>query len=239
MLMPYAVENLYSAARLNDFDLMRSSFMREEIHRQDLFLKYDIESITWFHGKIYKVKYLKDNNIHFLPGLRVDEDAFFNLVAWNCTDKKGSIDQVTYYWRYNKSSITRMSKTEEYFANTYVGYIRSQVEGLKEIKRINPKVSDTLISFTLLNIYDYYMQAKFYRLPLDEIDEIISSLSSAGVLDGYFAKGENWVEVIKHLKPAKNINNKYIIFYEETFVTWSKRLFNYESNGKPTQNSNS
>ena len=227
MLMPQAIENLYTAIRGKDFDLLRSSFIREEKNKQDLLLKHDIESITWFHGKIYKVDYLKKNNIHFLPGLRVDEDAFFNLVAWNCTEKKGSIDLVTYYWRCNQDSITRKSNTEQYFKDTYVGYIISQIEGLKEIFRIKQSVSNLLISFTLINIYEYYMQAKFYKLPLDEINNLIMSIKDFDWFKAYINKGENWIELVNRLKVGKIIDNKYIIFYEENFATWAKRLFNY------------
>lgn len=227
MLMPQAVESLYSAAKLNDFDVLRSSFIREEIDKDDLLLRHDIDSITWFHGKIYKVNFLREKNIRFLPGLRVDEDAYFNLIAWNTTEKRASIDSVTYYWRYNKNSITRASKTEEYFANTYVGYVTSQVQGMKEIFRINKTVPDILITYTLINIYDYYMQAKFYKLNLEPLDDLIRLIKNEDWLIKYFDKGENWIEIVNRLKPAKVVNNTYIIFYEETFVKWVRRLFNY------------
>ena len=45
---------------------------------------------------------------------------------------------------------------------------------------------------------------------------------------------DNWIEIVNHLKPAKVIGKKYIIFYEETFVLWVRRLFDY---GKITNSS--
>ena len=236
MLMPQAVENLYSTAKLHNFDILRSSFVREEIDKDDLLLKHDIDVITWFHGKIYKVSYLKNNNIKFLPGLRVDEDAYFNLVAWNCTENRGSIDQVTYYWRYNKNSITRINNAQQYFSDTYIGYVRSQIEGLKEIYRIKKDISDILISYTLINIYEYYMQAKFYKLDLQVLDDLAAPIKEEKWLQEYFKKGQNWIDIANKLKQAKNINNQYIIFYEETFVKWSRRILGY---GKQSESSSS
>jgi hypothetical protein len=81
--------------------------------------------ITWFHGKIYRVKYLKDKNIRFLPGLMTDEDAYFNAVAWNSTENKGIIDEVLYLWRDNKNSVTRKLSPTDYFCKNYNNYIRS------------------------------------------------------------------------------------------------------------------
>ena len=69
MLMPRAVEVLYEYAKAHDYDILRSSFIRENRNIEDRFMSADDNLITWFHGKIYKVQYLRDKNIHFLPGL--------------------------------------------------------------------------------------------------------------------------------------------------------------------------
>lgn len=36
---------------------------------------------TWLHGKIYRIDFLKDNDIRFLDSIKYNEDAYFNLVA--------------------------------------------------------------------------------------------------------------------------------------------------------------
>lgn len=228
LLMPQAIDSLYNIIKANDYDIVRSSFIRENPYGPNQFLKYDIETITWFHGKVYKVDYLKKNNIHFYPGLRADEDAFFNLIAWNCAEKRGSLDETTYYWRYNKKSITRKNDVKQYFSDTYIYYVTSQIEGLKEIYRIKNEVNELLITYTLINVYDYYMQAKFYNLPLEPLDELILTLADKEWIKKYFHNGQNWIDISNKVKASKIIDSKYIIFYEENFATWAKRLFKYD-----------
>ena len=164
MLMPRAVEILYKSAKINNFDILRSSFIREEEKEEDKILPHNMGVITWFHGKIYKVSFLKENNIQFLPGLRIDEDAYFNLIAWNASKNCGEIPEVTYIWRFNKQSITRATKGKEYFLNTYMCYITSQVEGLIKLFQLTDNLSNSLIVKTIINIYNYYMKARFYQV---------------------------------------------------------------------------
>jgi len=123
MLMPRAVEVLYEYAKAHDYDILRSSFIRENRNIEDRFMSADDNLITWFHGKIYKVQYLRDKNIHFLPELWTDEDAYFNAVAWNSTTKLGLMAEPTYIWRDNKNSITRKLNQKQYFMDTHMNYI--------------------------------------------------------------------------------------------------------------------
>jgi hypothetical protein len=81
--------------------------------------------VTWLHGKIYRVKYLKDNDIHFIPELRIDEDSYFNVIAWNATDKRGELAEATYVWRNNPQSLTRLDEDEKYFTENFWYYIIS------------------------------------------------------------------------------------------------------------------
>lgn len=131
MLMPRAVDILTRNIRSNKLDILRSSFIREEASKNDRYIPQNVGTITWFHGKIYRVKYLKEIGVRFIEGLRTDEDAYFNLIAWNATEARGELEEITYLWRNNKSSITRSKDELTYFRDTYRYYIVSQVEGLK------------------------------------------------------------------------------------------------------------
>lgn len=223
MLMPRAISVLYNNIRFNDYDIIRSSFIREENNSQDKFMPQNTPSITWFHGKIYKVRYLRDNNIRFLEGLRIDEDAYFNVIAWNATQKRGELTEVTYIWRDNPNSLTRQSKTADYFKRNYVNYIRSQVEGLKKLSSILGTVSVLLTAQTLINIYYYYMQARFYRLPEDEMNQLLFSLKQEQWMQKFLNSAEGWIEVSNTLKASCRVENS-IIFFEEVFSTWANRL---------------
>lgn len=227
MLMPRAIEILGRGIHTSDLNILRSSFIREEKHKEDKIIPQDVNTITWFHGKIYRVSYLREKNIHFLPGLRTDEDAFFNVIAWNSTDKRGEITEITYLWRDNKQSITRSQDRVKYFTDTYQNYIRSQVEGLKELYRINKKVNNVLVGQTLINIYYYYMEALYLKLDLTSVEELLSTLREYEQLDLFFKNFESWEYIIKNIKagfifPIKN--GGAVVFYREPFNDWAGRL---------------
>ena len=223
MLMPRAVETLYHQAKKEDYDVVRSSFIRET-EKGDYILPQNMGVITWFHGKIYKVSFLKEKDIKFLDNIRTDEDAYFNLVAWNSAEKRGELEEITYIWRYNKQSITRARPEKEYFINTHMNYIISQVEGLKKLHQINDEIGDDLISQTLLNLYYYSMKGRFYKVDETNIDNKISELKDEPWLQDYLNKGENWVYIIQHVKAGDFYENSSVVFFNESFNYWVKRL---------------
>ena len=105
---------------------MRSSFLKEDKNGNGTHIPQNVGTITWFHGKIYRVKFLKEKGLKFHPTLRSEEDAYFNLLCWNSTENRGEIAESTYIWRYNPNSITRAGEDNQtYFKNTYLNYIFS------------------------------------------------------------------------------------------------------------------
>lgn len=225
MLMPRAVELLYIQAKIQNLDIVRSSFVREERKGGDRYITKDVNTITWFHGKIYRVGYLKEKNIRFLPGLRTDEDAYFNFIAWNSTKNRGELNEMTYIWRDNPNSVTRCNSVREYFSNTYNNYIRSQVEGLKKLFELNKDINYSLVSQTLMNLYYYYMNAKFLNLPLDETEAMFMSLADEPWMPTFLNTPQNWMEIVQNVKAGAIYEGQYVVFYNETFYNWAMRLF--------------
>lgn len=223
MLMPRAVEVLSRNIRVNDMDIVRSSMIREENLKNDKVIAQNVNTITWFHGKIYRVQYLRDINLSFLPGLRTDEDAYFNVIAWNCTTKRGELNEITYLWRFNENSITRSRNELTYFNSTCTDYIRSQVEGLKRLHEIKDDVQDALISATLQNLYYYYMKAKTTNIDLSQMEEYLSTLRDEQWMQIYFRKIDNWREIVNNVKTGFPYGEK-IVFFTETFNLWADRL---------------
>lgn len=224
MLMPRAVEVLYTQAKAGNYDIIRSSFIREDGKGQDVILTQNISTVTWFHGKIYKVAFLKEKNIRFLEGLYADEDAYFNLIAWNSAENRGEMNEITYIWRHNPNSITRNKDDRTYFLNTYMYYIRSQVEGLKGLYRVNGTYAGSLVTQTLLNIYYYYMRACFYKADQAVMNECISSLRSEPWIKEYLKDGNNWKELVTTVKGGAIYEETNIVFYSETVNNWITRL---------------
>ena len=224
LLMPRAVETLYRGIVSTGYDMLRSSFIKEQGKDPDVILDANNNVITWRHGKIYRVKYLRDINLRFLPGLRTDEDAYFNIIAWNCTKQHGILNEITYIWRYNKQSITREKDEITYFKETYNNYIHGQVEAMKKIFATAEEVPNILVTKTLINIYYFYMRARFYKCNEKIMDDTISTLKTEGWMKTWFRCAENWVDVIENLKPGQFYDKQYVVFFEETFNEWAIRL---------------
>lgn len=224
MLTPRAVEILTEAIDVNNCDIVRSGFVREDIEKQDVFVSYNSPIVTWFHGKIYRTKFLREKNIRFLPDLRVDEDAYFNLVAWNLTKNRGQVNEYTYIWRDNKNSITRAQNTLDYFRANYINYIISQVEAFKKIFEVNKNIEDGMITPTLINIYYIYMRAAYFKYDMNSADNLIMQLKEQDQIQSYLNKAENWIDIVNNVKAGEVYNTEYVIFYDEPINHWIVRL---------------
>lgn len=224
LLTPRAVEILTRAIDTQDLDIVRAAYVKEEINEMGTVIPQNSSSITHFHGKIYRVSYLQEKNIRFHPDLYLNEDSFFNLVAWNSTDRRGEIAEPMCIWRDNKDSLTRGEGEKAFFVKSYDQYILSQVDGLKKLHEINGgEVSKTLVTTTLVLIYSSYMRAKCYNLDLDKIDFIISTLQKHQFMQDYLNDYNSWVELIRQLRVGE-IYDDIIVFYKEPFSEWANRL---------------
>jgi glycosyltransferase involved in cell wall biosynthesis len=224
LLTPTAVETLYTEAKAHDFDILMSSFIKEKYKGNNELYPCDMGIVTWRHGKIYKVKYLRDKNIRFLPDLRINEDSYFNLVAWNCAENKGNISEVTHIWCDNKNSLTRSESDENFFRKTCHLYLYSQVEGLKKIYETLGKYSGELVTKTIINLYSYYMRARFYKMDLSKLDNIISELKKEKWMKQYLLDGKNWIDLLKNTPVGDIYDGETIVFFQEPMNLWISRL---------------
>lgn len=226
MFMPRTIEILYTQAKAGNYDIIRGTIIREHTDSDDELMRASDNTVTWFHAKIYKMDYIRKYNLRFYEGLRVDEDSYFNAVAWNATDNKGLIDEPLYIWRDNKNSITRRDKSPQYFKDTCYGYIHGQVEAMKRLKQIKPDVPDLLLTNTFLNVYYYCMGATFYKFTdeLAQMEQSIMTLRDVDWAQSWYNNGQTWIDVLHNMKPGNIYNNDTIVFYEENFFLWATRL---------------
>lgn len=224
MLVPYAVEVLYRGIAGTSYDIIKSSFI-QEVNDGHIIRKAEDNLITWFHGKIYRVNFLKEKNIYFLPELRLNEDAYFNVVAWYTASNKGMIDEVTYIWRNNKNSLTRQEGDNGFFKKAYNSYIESQINGLKKIYSINKFLDHRFITNTLINIYYHYMKACYFGCELETANKLIQSLTEEEWLSDYLCDSNSWIEALENLKTGEILDNS-VIFYKDSFFMWVNNLLN-------------
>lgn len=230
MLMPYAVDILTREAKLHDYDIIGSNILQET--QDGLFNVMDQQttSVTWLHGKIYKKAFLDKYNIRFFDWLRLNEDAYFNLVCWNVTNNTARIPLETYIWRYNTNSLTRQGGTNTaFFHKAWVLYIKAQVEGLLALDAINSEcTTPELVAATLLNIYGYMMRAIHYNEPdYNEASEYVKKIFHLPLIEKFYMTENFWMYIIHNLQTIGLVEDG-IYFYRDRFNDW----FNYYFKGE-------
>ena len=237
--MPRMVEVLHREIERGEYDLFAGSFIKEGEDGQDILMSTNNNVVTWFHAKIYKVQYIRDKNIIFLPELKCDEDSYFNLLAWNMTENKGVTGEILYLWRNNKSSITRKKPLDQYLANNIYWYIYGQIIGLNRL--INEiELNDEGITQMMIQIYYHYMNACGCGANIAPVDELFKLLCSNQRIQEWLSKSSTWIDIVNQIKGGALIGNK-VIFYQDTFNLWSKRLLkeNKDEDNTRSQSSNS
>mgnify|MGYP000897026105 CR=1 FL=1 len=172
------------------------------------------------HGKIYRLEYLRENNIRFPNELRLNEDSYFNLVAVNCAKRHGKIDECTYIWRDNPNSLTRNNKESNFFFRANSSYIIGQVWGLKKIYEINGKIKMELLGMTLYNIYKCMMIQLYYKYDDYSYLNELKSLRDFKPVQDFLADAKSWIFIDSILKGSQIIEGDKIIFFKQRFVDW-------------------
>lgn len=111
--------HLYTKATKNLYDVIKSPFVEDQVVDGELKLIRHDNDITFIHGKLYRVDFLKENNIRFDEELTIHEDSFFNVIANMLAD--GNIYEMSpavYLWKYREDSVVRKDR-EAYIFKTY------------------------------------------------------------------------------------------------------------------------
>lgn len=223
LVMPQAVESLYRGITTQNLDIVTSSFLR---HQKDNNLMQEVgnTAITWCAGKIYRAKYLKENNIRFHPQLRLNEDSYFNVVAWNSTQKRGQLKEVTVLMMDNPDSLTRQDGIRGFFDKGWEQYILSQVEGLKEIYRQTLNMNPAIAARTLVYLYNECMIALHFDYNTDKVKRYLSKLNTHWIKE-CMNHLDFWNEVESSCKGIIFFDHK-AIFPEIGFDKWLKWILN-------------
>ena len=151
-----SVYNMYNEIEQRKKDLTIFSFIYERDNKT-LIKEYDL---TWLHGKIYRRKYLVENNIKF-NNSRANEDNGFNRLVLLSGAKVSFSNSIVYVYKENPNSITRKNNRLYKFEGIE-GFCYNMNWAMDEsLKR---GVSDSLIyNFSLdvlITLYIYYFDLK-------------------------------------------------------------------------------
>ena len=139
----YSLEVLYNAIE-EGYDLVASQQYNE---------KGDIYIVTSgdLHGKIYRRKYIEDNNIHF-NNTRVHEDNYFNNYVFLSGARLKKVEICTYYYVYNEKSITNADDLEIERLEIYFNNCKELVDIAKKNNYDQPRLYSFLaIKYVYIN----------------------------------------------------------------------------------------
>ena len=117
---------------------------------------------TWVHGKFYRKEFLKESGLRF-PRLRVNEDAYFNMLAGAYANEIKEIDEIITFWAKNPNSITR-TDASSFVVSCFDDFLKGKLMGFRELKK-HGKIDALKLNLLDLFVYVYYyFQAReFYR----------------------------------------------------------------------------
>lgn len=121
---PLSLITLYKKIMQESLDVVFSTFLEETSdHKFNTF----VNDVVALHGKIYRRKFLEDNNIRF-PNYYIEEDNAFNNLVLLYNPKMDIINEKTYIWMNNENSLTRK---ENYRKKSIYNYSRAMLYSLK------------------------------------------------------------------------------------------------------------
>jgi len=184
---------------------------------------------TFVHGKVYRRKYLINNNIRFNDNLTIHEDSYFNCLAQKCCSEVKYCPTSFYLWKWRDTSVCRHDP--KYILKTYNNMLESNTELVKEL--LDRRKEDDAKFYATSMIYDAYFtmnkdewinqENKIYRDKtekrfkkyylefkdlFDSVDEKIKSQIIVGVKNRFFNEGlfmesitfNDWIEKVMELE---------------------------------------
>lgn len=142
------------------FDVFISAFI-EESRLPDKEVTYLTRNIdyTFVHGKVYRRKYLINNNIRWNKNLTIHEDSYFNFLAINLAEPdRAKVCQSPFYlWKWRNESVCRHD--EKYILKTYNNMLESSTALVKEL--LDRSKEDLAMQTVTNMIFDaYFMMNK-------------------------------------------------------------------------------
>lgn len=136
------------------FDFLVSAFTEEIQDAKTgkvVFFNHE-NDYTFIHGKVYRLVYLRENNIRFNESLQVHEDGYFNLLCNAMTENTRYCPMLFYLWKWRGDSTCR--EDPKYLLKTYPQYV-DQNEALVEELLGRGKRSGAVYYATSL-VYDIF-----------------------------------------------------------------------------------
>lgn len=157
-----AVHILITAGKDESKVMYWSPFV-EELPKGDGSMIYHThgQNFIFNHGKIYRLKWLRDNEIRFCDKLTIHEDVYFNTLAQAVAHDPeiGEIKSSIYLWCWNPDSVSR--KTEDWILKSYNHQIRQRIMLCKQFedRELKDPLELTVVKTFIDGYYDFQQES--------------------------------------------------------------------------------
>ena len=209
----FAIEKLYNFISKNNYNVV-SSIFTEQTHDNKEIIHY--EDTNWLHGKIYRRRFLEENQIRFFNSRNYEDVAFNKLIYM--LDDIIYFKYYTYVWKYNKESITRKDNCAFNYTSTSE-FINNIYKCIKEAenKKANKRKVAEIIFASLYELYYKYIEynnkeiiensKKIKELYLKYENELTEDIKEKITIDTFNQK-------------IKKIGINKILYNENTFINF-------------------
>lgn len=220
MFMPRTAEVLYTYAKSKFADVVMGKIMVERKH-QDSGILEGQRCHTWMHAKCYRLDYLRDNNIRFLPDIRFNEDVGFNLSAINSSKKVFYINEELYLWRDCNTSVTR-DETSGFYIDGNRQFIYSFGMNLMRLIRSDLATKQILYS-ALVSLYREYELMVCKKRDLSQAQQLLRTILSEQVMQDILRDHKQVKDIAGSVQGAAATKTHYF-FFKENFAQWVYNL---------------
>lgn len=180
----YAIRSLIRGAK--DADIVMGIFIEDT----DMGFVEHRENFTWFHGKMFKRRFL-DRFLLRINGTRANEDVGFITLCSKLTDNIRFIPQTVYLWNNNKASTVRKDSLHYQCGEGWRGYIENLAWSAEQqmLRGINKGLTCQFVIDVVGRLYFQYCES-LERLPeeaeqnLAKLREFYNRAMRPFVLDG-------------------------------------------------------
>ena len=233
ILNPRCIESLYNAITKTNSDIAYSSIIRQLEDNTSYLIDVTNKShkaISWCVGKMYKIDYLTKHKIKFRKELRLNEDIYFNYVAFNLTNKIVQVKEVTYLWMYNKNSTTTKDKSINYIIYNIRQSILSSVYSILDLAKKNKnKLSEIALANRLINIYTISQEALYYNIDIDFFKDEYKLLSKEIDIYNFVINNHNYFD--DKLPQIGITNDLKQYYYKQSFIEFINTAYNNKKGG--------
>lgn len=228
LVSPIFIESLYKAITKENSDIAYSNILRQFDDKSMMVIDVnspETKPITWMHGKMYKIDYLTKKRIRFKKDLRLNEDIYFNYIAFNLTKNIAKVQETTYYWLYNSQSTTAKNKLDldyiEY--NIRQSILCSNYCILDLAKKNKNRLDEKVLAARLISIYSISQEALHYNIDLEKFKDLYLQLTKEIDVINFVKNNQYYFDNLKQIAYDSS-SKKYL--YKQSFIQFIEEAYN-------------